>query len=70
MNRPYSRVWNILAFSLLAFALYLNFIHKSDSDNDALVGATASAYSLKPKKAQAIHPPAITKQTEKKKNKI
>jgi hypothetical protein len=67
MNRPSSRVWNILAFSLLAFALYLNFIHKNDSDENVLAGAAASAYTIKFKKAQTGHQQVTTKQTEKKK---
>jgi hypothetical protein len=33
MESPYRKLFNIFAFSLLAFAIYLNFIHTDDGEN-------------------------------------
>jgi hypothetical protein len=48
MKRRVRKIANFLAFNLLFFALYLNFIHKdnqSTSDTDTTVQSTAAAFS-------------------------
>jgi hypothetical protein len=43
MKKRVSRVINFFAFNLLFFALYLNFIHKDSSAQEALPKTTSSA---------------------------
>ena len=48
MKRRVRKIANFLAFNLLFFALYLNFIHKdnqSTGDTDTTVQPTAAAFS-------------------------
>ena len=42
MKKRISRVLNFLAFNLLFFALYLNFIHKDNNELPDQANATAS----------------------------
>lgn len=45
MKKRISRVLNFLAFNLLFFALYLNFIHKDNNTQPAPTPKTVSATS-------------------------
>ena len=70
MGNPYRKLFNLFAFSLLAFAIYLNFIHKDDEENTVSTKTTATyvqAASTQPKQAVAIETnKAVTAKTEKK----
>jgi hypothetical protein len=70
MGNPYRKLFNLFAFSLLAFAIYLNFFHKDDDENVASAKKTATyvqAASSQPKQAVAIEN-AKANQKETKKN--
>ena len=41
MKRRIRKIVNFFAFNLLFFALYLNFIHKDNSNNEAVAPAAA-----------------------------
>ena len=42
MGSPYRKIFNVFAFSLLAFAIYLNFFHKESNDNSEATKTTAT----------------------------
>jgi hypothetical protein len=44
MGNPYRKLFNLFAFSLLAFAIYLNFFHK-DTDDNSVVTNTNPTYN-------------------------
>jgi hypothetical protein len=56
MESPYRKLFNIFAFSLLAFAIYLNFIHTDEGENvNAKNSATyVQAVSNHPKPPVAV----------------
>jgi len=56
MGNPYRKLFNLFAFSLLAFAIYLNFIHTDDDDNvnTKSTATYVQAVSNQPKQAVAI----------------
>ena len=43
MKRRIRKIVNFFAFNLLFFALYLNFIHKDNANNEAAPAATISS---------------------------
>lgn len=47
MKKRISRILNFLAFNLLFFALYLNFIHKDNNAQAAPVAKTTMANNVK-----------------------
>jgi hypothetical protein len=56
MGNPYRKLFNLFAFSLLAFAIYLNFIHTDEEDNVSTrkTATYVQAASAQPKQAVAI----------------
>lgn len=56
MGNPYRKLFNLFAFSLLAFAIYLNFIHTDDDDNlnTKKTATYVQAASSQPKQAVAV----------------
>jgi hypothetical protein len=71
MGNPYRRLFNLFAFSLLAFSIYLNFIHK-DEDESAENAVTKSninyvqAASAQPKQPVAVENAKASSKEEKK----
>jgi hypothetical protein len=60
MGNPYRKLFNLFAFSLLAFAIYLNFIHTDDNDDNTGAKKTVTyvqAASAQPKQPVAIETP-------------
>jgi len=71
MGNPYRKLFNLFAVSLLAFAIYLNFIHKDEDDNASSPKTTTTyvqAASLQPKQAVAIETVKRNNLKEEKKN--
>ena len=71
MGNPYRKLFNLFAFSLLAFAIYLNFFHKDDDENVGTAKKNTATYvqaaSAQPKQPVAIEN-AKTSSKEEKKN--
>ncbi len=44
MGSPYRKLFNLFAVSLLAFAIYRNFIHKDEDDSASVATKTSSTY--------------------------
>ncbi len=59
MGNPYRKLFNLFAFSLLAFAIYLNFIHKDDEDNSANVTTKTNTTYVQAASSQPKQPVAV-----------
>ena len=71
MGNPYRKLFNLFAFSLLAFAIYLNFFHTDEDDSSVTTKKTPTyvqAASAQPKQAVAIENTKASVTKEEKKN--
>jgi hypothetical protein len=59
MGSPYRKLFNLFAVSLLAFAIYLNFIHKDEDESSANVATKTSATYVQAAAQQPKQPVAV-----------